>query len=248
MTGGYMSKLHHCGIWRVQGSASAILKAICLSLGCLLAVAFAPCQASAQEMTFRLVLVGNQAKCGESCPVVIAAQGEITNETPDAFLSFIEGNVGRTNLHAIVFLDSPGGKVVASMELGKIMRRIGAAAIVGRVDPEARNGMSEFLAARCLSACVYALVGAKKRVIPPQSLVGIHRMFTYVDAADSYGSAEMRYKRYDNGQMAAVLARYTGSMGVSPALIAMAEHISSDRIHIMTRAEIARFRLGSSKF
>jgi hypothetical protein len=233
---------------RHQRSAPAILKAICLCLVSLLALALAPHQASAQEMSFRLVSVGNQAKCGETCPVVIAAEGEITNETPYVFLSFIEGNVGRTNLHAIVFLDSPGGKVVASMELGKIMRRIGAAAIVGRVDPGASNGMSEFLAARCLSACVYALMGARKRVIPPESLVGIHRMFTYVDAADPYSSAEVRAKRYDNGQMAAVLSRYTGSMGVSPALIAMAEHISSDRIHIMTRAEIARFRLGSSKF
>ncbi len=243
-----MRKLHHCGIWRDQRSAPAILKVICLCLGFLLALAVAPHQASAQEMTFRLVSVGEQAKCGESCPVVIAAEGEITNGTPGAFINFVESNVGRTNLHAIVFLDSPGGKVVASMELGKIMRRIGAAAIVGRVDPEASNGMSEFLAARCLSACVYALMGAKKRVIPPQSLVGIHRMFTYVDAAYPDGSAEVRFKRYDNGEMAAVLSRYTGSMGVSPALIAMAEHISSDRIHIMTRAEIARFRLGSSKF
>lgn len=242
-----MSDLHLCAICEDRWSATALLKAACLSFGVLLAIPVVPHQASAQDMSFRLVSVGDRAKCGDACPMVIAAEGEITNETPNAFLSFVEGHVGSNNLHAIVFLDSPGGKVVASMELGKILRRIGAAAIVGRVDPGARNGMSEFVAARCLSACVYTLMGGKKRVIPPQSLVGIHRMFTYVDAADPDSSMVVRRRRYDNGEMAAVLSRYTGEMGVSPALIAMAEHISSDRIHIMSRAEIAHFHLGSSK-
>jgi hypothetical protein len=239
-----MSKLHD-GIWNRLSAMS--LRGAALLLGFLLSLALAPHQARAQEMSFRLVSIGNRANCGDACPAVISAEGEITNETPEVFLSFIENNVGSANLHAVVFLDSPGGKVVASMELGKILRRIGAAAIVGRVDPESSNGVSQFLAARCLSACVYALMGAKKRVIPPQSLVGIHRMFTYVDAADPDSTMVVRYRKYDNGQMAAVLSRYTGMMGVSPALISMAEHISSDRIHIMTRAEISHFHLGSSK-
>lgn len=204
--------------------------------------------ARAEEMTFRLVQVGDPAKCGTSCPAVIAAEGEITNDTPGAFLSFVESNIESANLHAVVFLDSPGGKVVASMQLGKLLRRVGAAAIVAQVDPAGRNSMDQFMAARCLSACVYALMGAKKRVIPPQSLVGIHRMFTYVDTADPDSATVLRYRRYDNGEMAAVLSRYTSEMGVSPALIAMAEHISSDRIHIMTRAEISRFHLGTARF
>jgi hypothetical protein len=242
-----MSRLHHADVGENRRRATALLKAACFCFGLYLALGFAPHPAHAQEMTFHLVSVGDRAKCGNTCPVVIAAEGEITNETPSTFLSFVEDNVGSNNLHAIVFLDSPGGKVVASMDLGRILRRIGAAAIVGRVDPAAKNGMSEFVAARCLSACVYALIGAKKRVIPPQSLVGIHRMFTYVDAEDPESSTEVRYRRYDNGEMAAVLSRYTGMMGVNPALITMAEHISSDRIHIMSRAEIARFHLGSSK-
>jgi hypothetical protein len=242
-----MRSIHQRDIWQGRRGVIALLKGACLCLGFLLALALAPHQANAQEMSFRLVSVGDRAKCGDACPVVISAEGEITNETPYNFLSFVESNVGSTNLHAVVFLDSPGGKVVASMEFGKILRQIGAAAVVGRVDPAASHGMSEFVAARCLSACVYALMGAKKRVIPRQSLVGIHRMFTYVDAADPDSSMVVRYRRYDNGEMAAVLSRYTGMMGVSPALITMAERISSDRIHIMTRAEIARFRLGSPR-
>jgi hypothetical protein len=224
-----------------------LAKTAFVGFGLFLALVLAPDLVRAQEMSFRLVSVRGSASCGRDCPVVISAEGEITNETPDAFLSFVENNVGHSNLHAIVFLDSPGGKVVASMELGKVLRELGAAAIVGRVGPDVGSGITDFMAARCLSACVYALIGAKKRVIPPESLVGIHRMFAYVDAVDAEGETGL-YRRYDNGEMAAVLSRYTGMMGVSPRLITMAEHISSDRIHIMTRAEIARFRLGSAKF
>jgi hypothetical protein len=207
-----------------------------------------PPPAQADPMTFQLVSVGDSARCGRYCPAVIAAEGEITDETPRQFLEFVQENVNQARLHAVVFLDSPGGKVAASMELGREFRRLGAAAIVARFDPNAgRRGVSSFVGARCLSACVYALIGARKRVIPPESLVGIHRMFAYVDSVDARGDAE-RYRLYDNGSMRAALSHYTGMMGVSPALISMAEHISSDRIHILTRKEIARYRLGSSQF
>jgi hypothetical protein len=36
-------------------------------------------------------------------------------------------------------------------------------------------------------------------------------------------------------------------MGVSSGLITLAEHTSPDIIHVLTPAEIARWRLGSSK-
>jgi hypothetical protein len=204
--------------------------------------------AHAEDMSFRLVSVGNPTRCGNGCPAVIAAAGEITDRTPYDFRSFVQNNVGRTDLHAIVFLDSPGGKVVAAMELGRIWRRLGVAVIVGRADPSQPRSVTEFLAARCLSACVYALIGAKKRVIPPASIVGIHRMFFYEGEAGPIGDGTALRRHYDNGGMKAMLSHYTGRMGVSPALIAMAERISSDHLHILSRAEIARYNLGSARF
>jgi hypothetical protein len=200
--------------------------------------------AHADDMTFSLVSVGNPGQCGQHCPAVIAAEGEIGDQTPAQFIEFVRENVGQGNLHAVVYLDSPGGKVAASMQLGRAFRRIGAAVIIAQVDPDGSRG---FIGGRCLSACVYALIGARKRVIPPASFVGIHRMFAYVDGVDARGDTE-RYRLYDNGAMRTVLSRYTGMMGVSPALITMAEHISSDHIHILSRREIARYRLGSSRF
>ena len=102
--------------------------------------------ARADEMSFRLAAIGNPMRCGGRCPTVIAAEGEITDRTPYEFLNFVENNVGRSDLHAVVFLNSPGGKVVAAMQLGRIWRRLGAAAIVGRADPAVPGSVTQFLA------------------------------------------------------------------------------------------------------
>jgi hypothetical protein len=222
-------------------------RGFCAGVLALAGLAVPLAAAHADDMTFALISVGNPAQCGQRCPAVIEAEGEIGDQTPAQFLEFVRENVGQGNLHAVVFLDSPGGKVAASMQLGRAFRRIGAAVIIARADPDGSRGLNSFVGARCLSACVYALIGARKRVIPPESFVGIHRMFAYVDGVDARGDVE-RYRLYDNGAMRSVLSRYTGMMGVSPALITMAEHISSDHIHILTRREIARYRLGSSRF
>ena len=147
-----------------------------------LALALSAPLAVAQAMEFRAVPVGD-GRCGERCPQVVAAEGEIDESTPNAFLSFVRGNVGGGNLHGIVLLDSRGGKVVASMELGRALRRLGMAVIVARPGA-AYSDNGELYSGRCYSACVYALMGGKRRVIPAQSRVGIHRMFNYSTSFD----------------------------------------------------------------
>jgi hypothetical protein len=223
----------------------AILPALALLI---LLGGFSVGHARAEDMSFRLVSVGDQARCRGGCPAVIAAEGEITDQTPAEFAQFVRSNIGRADLHAIVFLDSPGGKVVAAMELGRIWRRLGVAAIVGRANSAYPGSTTQFLAARCLSACVYALIGAKKRVIPPVSIVGVHRMFFYEDQGGVMGNGEGERRHYDNGGMKALLSNYTARMGVNPGLISMAEHIGSEHIHVLSRSEIARYRLGVSRF
>ncbi len=199
---------------------------------------------SAGEMTFRVESMGDQAKCHSHCPLAIAAEGEIVESTPQTFIDFIHDNVRSGNLRSVVFINSQGGRVLASMELGTALRRLGAAVVVARID--SRGGVTRFSSARCLSACVYALMGGKERVTPPQSLVAIHRMFAdkfRIDLADGVG-----YKRvHDDGPMARLLMRYSARMGVSRELVRYAERTSSDSLHYVTRAEMARWRLCRAK-
>ena len=216
-----------------------------LVLSVLVACAFVPQVARAAEMTFTLAPVGDPARCRGGCPNVIVAEGEITDATPDAFVNFVQTNVPRGDVRSIVFLNSPGGKVVASMELGRVLRKLGAAAVVARV-AASPDQTTTFGAARCFSACVYALMGGKRRVIPPQSQVGIHRMFTYEAGSDPAGGTT-RSRRLDEGSMRDALAKYSNMMGVSPELITYAESTSPDTIHVLSPREIARWRLGSPR-
>jgi len=212
-----------------------------------LALALCVGGAAAQAMSFRLAPVVSPESCRGPCPNAIVADGEITDETPDEFMAFVGSRArGGGDVRSIVLLNSPGGKVVAAMKLGRMFRAVGAAAIVARAG-EGPDGRVHIMAGRCFSACVYALMGGRKRVVPTQSLVGIHRMFAMDGGIDPTGAHE-RQRRYDDGGMRDALAKYSSDMGVSRDLINRAEQTSTDSIHILSPQEIARWRLGSSRF
>jgi hypothetical protein len=206
--------------------------------------AFALPVKAAQPMSFRLLALEDSGRCGTQCAQAIVADGEITNSTPQEFLSFIANNL-QGNVRSVVFLNSPGGRVVASMELGKLFRKLGVAAIVAQAGQT--YGGTALATGHCYSACVYALMGARKRVIPPQSKVGVHRMFQYEASLEPSGGATI-YRRHDNGRMRAMLSRYSSEMGVSRSIIDNAERTSSDTIHVLSNGEITRWRLGQPKF
>jgi hypothetical protein len=214
-----------------------------VSLVLTAALAFAafslPAEAG-EPMTFRLLPLENASRCGSQCAQAIVADGEITNSTPQEFLSFVSQNL-HGNVRAVVFLNSPGGRVVASMELGQVFRKLGVAAIVARAGQT--YGGTVLASGHCFSACVYALMGGRKRVIPPQSKVGVHRMFQYQASLDPAGGATI-YRQHDNGRMRAMLSRYSRQMGVNSRVIEDAERTSSDSLHVLSNGEIARWRLG----
>ena len=72
-------------------------------------------------------------------------------------------------------------------------------------------------------------------------------MFVYEDSVDASGTAILRHRRFDNGNMRAFLEDYSSEMGVSPGLIAAAETVPSSQLKILTRNEIRRWHLGVPK-
>jgi hypothetical protein len=210
------------------------------------ALAAAPLSASAAEMSFRLVDFGNPAKCKNACPQVIAADGEITSRTPRAFLNFVGAHIGSGRLHSIVLINSQGGQVVASMELGRAFRTIGAAAIVARAPAGGAVMDGAVFSGRCYSACVYALMGAATRVAPPQSRVGIHRMFMF-EANRSPESTSGLSRVYAAAPLVSRLGEYAQVMGVNPELVWTAETINPDKIRILSGPEMRRWKLAAPK-
>ena len=197
------------------------------------------------DMRFSLTTIGGA--CGARCPQAIVADGEITESTPDEFIAFVRANSQARDVRSVVLLNSPGGKVVASMELGRVFRKVGAATVVARAVSDG-DGRSHLTAGRCFSACVYALMGGRKRVVPAQSLVGVHRMFALESGADPAGGGGGTRRRFDNGDMRSVLSRYSDAMGVSRDLINTAERTPTESIHVLSPSEVARWRLGSTRF
>ena len=117
-------------------------------------------------MRFRVARM-DSASCGAKCPRVVVAEGVIEEDTPLEFIDFMRTAVYSSGLRSVVFLNSPGGNVVASMELGMAFRQLHVAAVVaGFGNDGAESGP---IAGECVSACVYAFMGAVRRVAPPVS-------------------------------------------------------------------------------
>ena len=225
-------------VWKAASAASLV------ALGGLAMMG----PASAASIEFRIVTL-QSSRCGASCPQVIAAEGDIDETAPDRFLAFVRANVRDKRVKNVVFINSPGGQVVSALKLGLTMRQFGTAVVVARViEGSSDDPNGQFVSARCMSACVFVLMGGKKRVVPSHSFVGIHRMFRDEFGPDPAGDRNRKHERmFASGNMVDVVSRYTGAMGISRDLISAAEKVSPDDIHIVTPQEMARWRLGSPK-
>jgi hypothetical protein len=195
-------------------------------------------------MSFRLASIG-RGSCGARCPRVIVAQGAIAEDTPQAFVGFLRTVADQPGLRDVVVIDSPGGRVVASMRLGAALRKLGAAVIVARFAED--DGRDFAVAGQCMSACVYALMGGVKRVVPPESRIGIHRMSSE-EAAVGGRSGQPARAAFASDEMVDALANYAAQMGVNPTVIRVAERIAPEEIHIVSRTELRRWKLASPKF
>jgi hypothetical protein len=105
--------------------------------------------------------------------------------------------------------------------------------------------------ASCNSACVYALMGAKTRLVPPGARLGVHSgRFVRFDAdgrrtegsAVSY-SEQVAVARYD-----VQLRRYVDEMGIANGILETISAVPSDKIHFLSRNQIAAFGFDGRSF
>ncbi len=195
-------------------------------------------------MTFRAepLMTGD---CDARCPHVIVADGVIETDTPQAFVDFLKSGSEDKKLRRVVFFNSRGGNVVASMVFGHILRELRVAGVVGRY--EAGRDAGPYVG-ECLSACVYAMMGAVRRVAPPGSEVALHRMSIVESEGGGWGGPAHVTRSFADAPMIAVLSRYARRMGVNPALVQMAESLPPDTVHVLTREEMRRWSFATSQF
>ncbi|MCA3591243.1 MAG: hypothetical protein IOC94_06940 [Methylocystis sp.] len=239
---------------------SGVLRALAPLVLCIAAWLVSAPFAIAQ-MRFTAVPIPDPA-CGDRCPLVIQAEGRITREAARDFVAFAKQVSDQGRLINIVLIHSPGGSVVGSMMLGEMFRTLGTTVVVARVNRgggvfsgptvDSRTGRTippgALTNATCNSACVYAVMGGRKRIIPNDSRMGVHRM----QSEESFGfdpvsNRAVSYRRTGSENEVSALKRYTKYMGVDPRLIDLAESVPHEDIRVLSTEQIRGFRLGRSK-
>ncbi len=228
-------------------SLTSRLRGLAIAATC----AFAPAaySSAAEAMTFRLVQVGG-ASCGAKCPQVISAEGQIDRDSADEFVAFLKSSLGAANLRNVVFMHSPGGSVIGAMKLGAVFRKAGAAVVVARArSGQGLDGDSSFTTAQCLSACVYAIMGGKVRVVPPQSVLGVHRTSSFRLMGKDPAGGDSGYQRVQTPEsLLKLLDSYVRAMGVNREILSVAQAAPAESIRLLSRDEVRKWRLGKERF
>ena len=213
----------------------------------------APLQLGAQaalpeppSMRFAWVKEGPPAACGVQCREWISATGPITADTARDFQLFTEARDVRG---ATLVLDSGGGSVLASLELGRKVRSLAMKTTVGRTvaGPDDQPSYAKLSPrGECASMCVFVLLGGVHRTVPAEARILVHQIWPgskrYDASAETYTAEEMVRIQRDVGR----IAKYTIEMGGDIELFELAMRIPPwERLRSLSQTELRRLRLQS---
>ncbi len=135
---------------------------------------------------------------------------------------------------ADVYLSSPGGNLLAGMEIGRIIRRAGANTYLGVLEMEPSPDLEgvEFanvVQGSCYSACALAFLGGVYRYGATSSKYGVHRFYTKQAPSD---------KDFDAAQvLSAAVAAYIREMGADPKLFDLVVEAGQGQVRILSPEE-----------
>jgi hypothetical protein len=225
----------------MMNRSSLLRSCVFVCLAFVLGILLVPMAANA--MTFSLVRLQGQGFCKPECPVVIYANGQITSESPNEFYRFVTTTPGIGKVRNAIMINSPGGQVVGALMLGLVWKELKMVTYVAEPVLDGAGNATAITPARCYSACAYALMGARTRIVPEGSQVGIHRMHSFAYQRDP---AENRFESrhiFAPDSDVEILRRYTRIVGIDPKLIDLAETVSPTSIRVLTQAEMKAMRV-----
>jgi hypothetical protein len=203
---------------------------------------------------------GEDGTCGPGCSEWIAAEGQIEAGTAQQLRTFLN-HLGKRKLP--IFFHSPGGNVQASTVMGRLLREramtagvsetlpagcVGASERACRVLKQSKQALSAMLnnVAACNSACVFALIGAKVRQVPPGARLGVHssRVVIIRRGGGKINASKKQIaslQRTKLAEMNAETRRYVQQMKIDVRLFDLAAKIPFENVHYLTREEIVSF-------
>jgi hypothetical protein len=225
--------------------------------------------ASTQMAMVFYLAKGEPDSCGPGCSEWIAAEGRI-DESSAQRLRALLSRTGKRKLP--IFFHSMGGLGTTGTEIGRLLREREMTAGVYRTIPAGCAGASEQTCralkqsgqvlpaalrhmAHCDSACVFALIGAKVRQVPPGARVGIHAVKLVVDWAHApkakAGYSERQMASYERTRLAEINAkyrRYVQEMKIDIRLFERSLQVPHESIYYLSRDEIVQFGIDSREF
>ena len=258
--------------YRVAGESVTIRGLLAAAIGALgLVAAHTPAHASSNAEAslprfapLVFFLARATGGCGAGCDEWIAAEGGFDLGSADRLRAFLRKFPGRT---PPIYFQSPGGIQEEAIAIGRLMHERGMTAGVARTLPYGcapgketgdrclalkRSGQPiaaelRSTGASCSSACVYALLGAKTRLVPPDARLGVHasrRVHVYPDGRVTRTSGDdVRLAEATNE-----LKDYVQEMGVDVALIDTAFKIKFSDAYFLSRNEIVHFGIDTRAF
>jgi hypothetical protein len=217
-------------------------------------------------MIFYLAKGGPDA-CGPGCGEWIAAEGRIDDSSAQRLRALLS-QTGKRKLP--IFFHSAGGVATTAREMGHLLRERAMMAGVFQTIPKGCAGATEQVCralkqsgqvlpaalrniASCDSACVFALIGAKVRQVPPGARLGIHSVKLVIEwgHARDAGYSDRQIATYERTRLAEINAqhrRYAREMGVDVGLIDLSLQVPHSSIHYLSREEIVRFGIDRQEF
>ncbi|MGQ2909198.1 MAG: hypothetical protein ACT6QU_14735 [Aliihoeflea sp.] len=200
----------------------------------LLAYGLLVSSAHADEMTFELVGTGGNCSGCEWTK----AEGRITEDTPAKLREYLD-----TYGSGFFVFNSPGGNLVAGLEMGTMIREADSGTAIG-ISVADDYGYYEFERApgRCASACAFAFLGGTHRELQAGEL-GIHQFY---DGVSMSRPDEPIYSALDlsiNQIISSLLINYAFEMGVDPRFISKASSVPPSGMHWLTEDEIREWKV-----
>ena len=209
---------------------------------------------------------GEPDSCGQGCSEWIAAEGQIDLSTAQRLRTFLN-RLGKRKLP--IYFHSPGGTGTTAMEIGRLLRERELTAGVSQtvpVDCAAASARacralkqsghvlpSMLRAGGCNSACVFALIGARVRQVPPGARLGVHSAKVIVMRTDgrkvNYSDRQVAsFQKAKLTELNAQLRRYVQEMKVDVHLFDLGAKVPPERVQYLTRDEIVRFGIDTREF
>ncbi|WP_316237042.1 hypothetical protein [Bradyrhizobium sp. SZCCHNR1015] len=131
-------------------------------------------------------------------------------------------------LRSTIYLDSPGGNLLAGMELGRVIRDYELRADVGQVRPDTDLGQAVGPGV-CFSACTLAYLGGTFRFLMTGSRYGVHRFYFGSPTPDASDLAQMA---------SAAIIQYLRDMDVDTRLFTASTRAGEHEIFELSRSEL----------